>query len=228
MSTKAKSWEPASSQALIQNKIDRKQVRSRESGRQTVRRPWCMVSGIEIGREVGRRGWIRIGFVEEQCFQFGVKELCKDSKRWGFGEFVVWVRYLLNNSCFGVNGIQQNIRTFQTAKDQKVVVTVLQQFSECQQGFAISNELRTNSRLGCKHEPSFWTLMETLDVTRYSHTESVPNGLPSASNHKSHSVWVSLYWDTKQISSFSVNATSLSLWNCRLIPHASWLPWAAS
>jgi len=31
--TKAKSWEPACSQALVQNKIDRQQVRSRESGR---------------------------------------------------------------------------------------------------------------------------------------------------------------------------------------------------
>ena len=44
-------------------------------------------------REVGRRGWIRIGFVEERCFKFGVKELWRDSKRWGFGEFVGLVRY---------------------------------------------------------------------------------------------------------------------------------------
>jgi len=36
--TKAKSWEPAYSQALVQSKIDRQRVRSRESGRQTVRR----------------------------------------------------------------------------------------------------------------------------------------------------------------------------------------------
>src|SRR6218665_3935381 len=33
--TKAKSREPAYSQALIQNKVDRQRVRSRESGRQT-------------------------------------------------------------------------------------------------------------------------------------------------------------------------------------------------
>ena len=41
--TKAKSQEPAYSQALNQNKIDRQQSRSRESGRQTVRRLWWMV-----------------------------------------------------------------------------------------------------------------------------------------------------------------------------------------
>jgi len=40
-----------------------------------------MVFGIEMGREVRRRGRIRIRFVEEQCFQFGVKELWRDSKR---------------------------------------------------------------------------------------------------------------------------------------------------
>jgi len=39
-----------------------------------------MVFGVEMGSEVGRRGGIRIGFVEEQCFQFGVKELWRDSK----------------------------------------------------------------------------------------------------------------------------------------------------
>ena len=71
--TKARSREPAYSQALIQNKIDR--VKSRESGRQTVRRLWWMVFGVETWREVGGRGQIRIGFVEEQCFKFGVKEL---------------------------------------------------------------------------------------------------------------------------------------------------------
>ena len=51
--TKAKSREPACSQALIQNKIDRQRVRSRESGRQTVRRLWWMVFGVGTGREVG-------------------------------------------------------------------------------------------------------------------------------------------------------------------------------
>ena len=67
--TKARSREPAYSQALIQNKIDRQRVRPRESGRQTVRRLWWMLFGVETGRRQ-----IRIGFVEEQCFKFGVKE----------------------------------------------------------------------------------------------------------------------------------------------------------
>src|SRR6218665_1187451 len=54
--TKAKSQEPAYSQALNQNKIDRQRSRSRESGRQTVRRLWWMVFGVETGREArGRR-----------------------------------------------------------------------------------------------------------------------------------------------------------------------------
>ena len=35
--------------------------------------------------------WIRVGFVKEECFQFGVKELWKDSKRRDFREFVVWI-----------------------------------------------------------------------------------------------------------------------------------------
>src|SRR6218665_2639121 len=50
--TKAKSQEPAYSQGLNQNKIDRQRSRSRESGRQTVRRLWWMVFGVETGREV--------------------------------------------------------------------------------------------------------------------------------------------------------------------------------
>ena len=32
-----------------------------------------MVLGVETGREVGKRGQIRKGFVEEQCFKFGVR-----------------------------------------------------------------------------------------------------------------------------------------------------------
>ena len=45
-----------------------------------VARPGCPpksapMFGVETGREVGGRGLIRIGFVEEQCFKFGVKEL---------------------------------------------------------------------------------------------------------------------------------------------------------
>ena len=91
-STKARPREPAYSQALIQNKIDRQRVTSRESGRQTVRRLWWMVLGVKTGREVGRRGQIRIGFVEEQCFKFEVKELWRDIKGRSFGEFVGWVR----------------------------------------------------------------------------------------------------------------------------------------
>ena len=90
--TKAKSQEPAYSQVLNQNKIDRQRSRSRESGRQTVRRLWWMVLGVETGMEVWGWRWIRIGFAKEQCFQFGVKELLSDRKMWSFGEFVGWVR----------------------------------------------------------------------------------------------------------------------------------------
>src|SRR6218665_2419679 len=50
--TKAKSQEPAYSQALNQNKIDMQRSRSRESVRQTVKRLWWMVFGVETGREV--------------------------------------------------------------------------------------------------------------------------------------------------------------------------------
>jgi len=57
ISTKAKLWEPAYSQALIQDKIDGQRVRSRESGRQTVRWLWWIVIGAETGREVTRL-WI--------------------------------------------------------------------------------------------------------------------------------------------------------------------------
>ena len=64
--TKAKSQEPVYSQALKNNKIE--WSRSRESGRQIVRRLWWMVLGVETGREVWGRQWIRIGFAKEQCF----------------------------------------------------------------------------------------------------------------------------------------------------------------
>jgi len=63
----------------LQNKIDRRLVRSKESGRQAVR--WWMVFGVEMGRNVRRRGRIKMIFVEEQCFQFGMKELWRDRKR---------------------------------------------------------------------------------------------------------------------------------------------------
>jgi len=39
-----------------------------------------MVFGVETGRELGRRGQIRIGFVEEQRFKLGVKDLWRGSK----------------------------------------------------------------------------------------------------------------------------------------------------
>jgi len=41
---------------------------------------WWMVDGVETRRQVGRRGQIRIVFVEEQCFKFGAKELWRDNK----------------------------------------------------------------------------------------------------------------------------------------------------
>src|SRR6218665_311938 len=54
--TKVKSQEPGYSQTLNQNKINRQRSRCRESGRQTVRRLWWMVLGVETGREArGRR-----------------------------------------------------------------------------------------------------------------------------------------------------------------------------
>src|SRR6218665_59663 len=96
--TKAKSQEPAYSQALNQNKIDRQRSRSRESGRQTVRRLWWMVLGVKTRREVhvwGRR-CIGTGFAKEQCFQFGVKELWRDGKGRGLSELIGWVRYICN------------------------------------------------------------------------------------------------------------------------------------
>src|SRR6218665_125897 len=49
--TKAKSQEAAYSQALNQNKIDRQRSRFKESGRETVRRLWWIVFGVETGRE---------------------------------------------------------------------------------------------------------------------------------------------------------------------------------
>jgi len=59
--TKAKSQEPAYSQALIQNKIDKQRVISGESDRQKIRRlSWWTVFGVETGREVGRWEQMRI------------------------------------------------------------------------------------------------------------------------------------------------------------------------
>src|SRR6218665_1594153 len=67
--------------------------KSRESGRQTVTRLWWMVFEVDKGREVGRRGQIRIMFVEEQCFKFGMKELKRDGKGIGLSSFLGCVRY---------------------------------------------------------------------------------------------------------------------------------------
>src|SRR6218665_507511 len=74
--------------------MDRQRVKSRESGRQTVRRLWWMVFGVETGRYVGRRGQIRKGFVQEPCFKFEANELWRNNKGCGFGEFVGWLRLL--------------------------------------------------------------------------------------------------------------------------------------
>ena len=63
--TKVQSREPAYSLRLIQNKFVRQRVRSRESGRQTVRRLCWMVFAVQAGRKAGRRGWVRIWFVEK-------------------------------------------------------------------------------------------------------------------------------------------------------------------
>ena len=76
--TKAKSREPAYSQALVHNKIDRQRVRSIESGRQTVRRLWWMEFGIETGRRY-REEDKSVVFVEEQCFKFGMQALWRGS-----------------------------------------------------------------------------------------------------------------------------------------------------
>ena len=68
--TKAKSREPAYSQALNQNKIGRQRVKSRESGRQIDGQLRWVMFRVEVTGDVSRRGRIRIGFLKEQCFQF--------------------------------------------------------------------------------------------------------------------------------------------------------------
>jgi len=40
-----------------------------------------MVFGVETGKEVGGTGQIKIGFVEEQCFKLGVKEIVNATYR---------------------------------------------------------------------------------------------------------------------------------------------------
>ena len=70
--TKAKSREPAYSQPrrLIKTESIGRGVKSRESGRQTVRRLRWVMLRVEMAREVRGREGIGIGFVKEQCFQF--------------------------------------------------------------------------------------------------------------------------------------------------------------
>ena len=65
--TKARSREPAYSQLLTQNKIDRQRVRSRESGRQTVRRLWWMVFGV-AGGSLFQRGWAAMAMEQSASF----------------------------------------------------------------------------------------------------------------------------------------------------------------
>ena len=48
--TKAKSRESDYPEALNHNKIDRQRSKARKSGRQTARRLWCKVFGVETGR----------------------------------------------------------------------------------------------------------------------------------------------------------------------------------
>ena len=60
--------------------IGRGQDPESQAGKQTVRWLWRMVFGVEMGREVWRRGWIRIEFAKEQCFQFPSKS-CREMAR---------------------------------------------------------------------------------------------------------------------------------------------------
>jgi len=73
--TKAKSRVLVYSQALIQNQTDRQRIRSNESGGYG---GWCLKLR-QRGTEVERSGLIRIEFVEEECLQFGVTELWRDT-----------------------------------------------------------------------------------------------------------------------------------------------------
>ena len=49
--------------------------------------------GVETGMEVWGRRWILIGFAEEKCFQFGVKEL------WGDGIRVHGLKHIKAFNC---------------------------------------------------------------------------------------------------------------------------------
>jgi len=59
-----------------------------------------MLDGVETGREIGRGGQIRSGLVEEQCFKFGVKELCRD--RYTCMYICVFVLFVHGNMCLNM------------------------------------------------------------------------------------------------------------------------------
>src|ERR1043165_2011997 len=84
--TKARSREPAYSQALNQNKIDRHEVkiqRVRQADRQAAK-----ADGVWCSDDEGEREKYWIQDVKEQCFQFRVKDLWRGRERWSFGDFV--------------------------------------------------------------------------------------------------------------------------------------------
>ena len=65
----------------------------RESGSRTIRRLWWMAFGVETAMEVGKED--ASGLLKSIVLSLElVKQLWRDSKRRGFGEFVGWVRYL--------------------------------------------------------------------------------------------------------------------------------------
>ena len=55
---------------------------------------------VETGKDVGRRGQIKMEFVEEECFKFEVKELWRDSKGCGFVECVIHRAHYISLSLF--------------------------------------------------------------------------------------------------------------------------------
>ena len=61
---------------LIHRRLPKtKSIRSWSDPESQEGRLWLIVFRVETGREAGRRGQIRIGFLEEQCFKLGVREL---------------------------------------------------------------------------------------------------------------------------------------------------------
>src|SRR6218665_2044939 len=67
---KVKSWEPAYSQALNQNRIDRHETKSRQSGRRTVRRLWSMVFIVETRWELGKEDESGYDLLRRSAFRF--------------------------------------------------------------------------------------------------------------------------------------------------------------